>query len=91
MALGPTQGDEKTVSVQQRLSLEAPLSPCHLDRSVAKWRDLCVDAPSWKCFSCKSSTSRISTGHRRSEVEGPAVSQAAENSALYKATTLVEP
>ena len=24
---------------------------CHLDRSEAQWRDLCVDAPSWKCFS----------------------------------------
>jgi hypothetical protein len=23
---------------------------CHLDRSEAQWRDLCVDAPSWKCF-----------------------------------------
>ena len=24
---------------------------CHLDRSAAKWRDLCVDALSWECFS----------------------------------------
>ena len=32
------------------LSMEAPPSPCHLDRSAAQWRDLCVDAPSWKCF-----------------------------------------
>jgi hypothetical protein len=23
---------------------------CHLDRSAAQWRDLCVDAFSWKCF-----------------------------------------
>jgi hypothetical protein len=28
--------------------MEAPSSLCHLDRSVASWRDLCVDAPSWK-------------------------------------------
>ena len=26
-------------------------SLCHLDRSAAQWRDLSVDAPSWKCFS----------------------------------------
>jgi hypothetical protein len=25
--------------------------PCHLDRSAAERRDLCVDASSWKCFS----------------------------------------
>ena len=24
---------------------------CHLDRSEAQWRDLCVDALSWECFS----------------------------------------
>jgi hypothetical protein len=24
---------------------------CHLDRSEAQWRDLCVDTLSWKCFS----------------------------------------
>jgi hypothetical protein len=27
-----------------------PPQNCHLDRSAAQWRDLCVDAPSWKCF-----------------------------------------
>jgi hypothetical protein len=26
-------------------------SLCHLDRSEAQWRDLCVDTFSWKCFS----------------------------------------
>jgi hypothetical protein len=30
---------------------KSPLSPCHLDRSEAQWRDLCVDAHPWKCFS----------------------------------------
>ena len=28
---------------------------CHLDRSVAQWRDLCGDAPPWKCFSTEES------------------------------------
>jgi hypothetical protein len=27
-----------------------PSPLCHLDRSEAKWRDLCVDAFSWKMF-----------------------------------------
>ena len=26
---------------------------CHLDRSAAQWRDLCVDAMTWKCLSCR--------------------------------------
>jgi hypothetical protein len=33
------------------LSGSAPLPLCHLDRSEAQWRDLCVDALSWKYFS----------------------------------------
>ena len=28
---------------------------CHLDRSAAQRRDLCVDAPSWICFSTEES------------------------------------
>src|SRR5882724_10709097 len=28
---------------------------CHLDRSAAQRRDLCVDASSWKCFSTERS------------------------------------
>jgi hypothetical protein len=39
MGLWPTQGDENA-TVQQLLSLEAPRSPCHPDRSAAQWRDL---------------------------------------------------
>jgi hypothetical protein len=23
---------------------------CHLDRSAAQWRDLCVETPFWKCL-----------------------------------------
>jgi hypothetical protein len=30
---------------------ERPFPLCHLDRSAAQWRDFCVDAPSWECFS----------------------------------------
>jgi hypothetical protein len=30
------------------LNGSATLPLCHLDRSAAKWRDLCVDALSWK-------------------------------------------
>jgi len=33
------------------LPWERRLHLCHLDRSEAQWRDLCVDAPSWICFS----------------------------------------
>src|SRR5271167_4892391 len=33
-----------------RKSIHTEISPlCHLDRSAAQWRDLCVDALSWKC------------------------------------------
>jgi hypothetical protein len=35
---------------QQPPSLEAPPSPLSFDRSAAQWRDLCVDALSWKCL-----------------------------------------
>jgi hypothetical protein len=47
--LRPTQGDEKRLlfSGDCRWKHRPPL--CHLDRSAAQWRDLCVDAPSWKC------------------------------------------
>ena len=36
---------------QPKLSKGAYSPLCHLDRSEAQWRDLCVDALSWKCFS----------------------------------------
>jgi hypothetical protein len=49
MALRPNQGDEKRRSGNYSLWKRRP-PPCHLDRSAAQWRDLCVDAPSWKCF-----------------------------------------
>jgi hypothetical protein len=47
----PTQGDEKRLLPEAALPWERRPHLCHLDRSAAQWRDLCVDAPSWKCFS----------------------------------------
>src|SRR5580658_1423026 len=35
-------------------------SLCHLDRSAAQWRDLCVDALTWKCFSLRSGDHAVS-------------------------------
>jgi hypothetical protein len=55
MGLRPTQGDEKRVLSEATLSWKRRPHLCHLDRSVAKWRDLCVDAPSWRCFSTECS------------------------------------
>jgi hypothetical protein len=51
MGLRPTQGDEKRLLSEAALPWERRPHPCHLDRSAAQWRDLCVDAPSWECFS----------------------------------------
>jgi hypothetical protein len=51
MGLRPTQGDEKRLLSEAALPWERRPHPCHLDRSAAQWRDLCVDALSWKCFS----------------------------------------
>jgi hypothetical protein len=48
----PTQGDEKRLLFSNLLSLEAPPYPFVIPTgAVAQWRDLCVDALSWKCFS----------------------------------------
>jgi hypothetical protein len=51
MGLRPTQGDGKRLLFGNdcRWEHRPPLS--HLDRSAAQWRDLCVDALPWKCFS----------------------------------------
>jgi hypothetical protein len=49
MALRPIQGDEKLQSGNDSFWKRRP-PLCHLDRSVAEWRDLCVDASSWECF-----------------------------------------
>jgi hypothetical protein len=51
MGLRPTQGDEKRLLSEATLPWKRCPHLCHLDRSEAEWRDLCVDAPSWKCFS----------------------------------------
>jgi hypothetical protein len=58
MGLRSTQGDQKRLG-RQPLPIEPLPSPCHLDRSVAQWRDLCVDAPSWKCFSDRAKKSAV--------------------------------
>jgi hypothetical protein len=50
MGLRPTQGDEKRLLFEATLPWKRRLRLCHLDRSEAQWRDLCVDAPSWRCF-----------------------------------------
>ena len=49
--LRPTQGDEKRLLFSNDSLWEHCPPICHLDRSAAKWRDLCEDALSWKCFS----------------------------------------
>jgi hypothetical protein len=49
--LGPTKGDENTFCSATTLPWKHRPPLCHLDRSAAKWRDLCVDALSWECFS----------------------------------------
>jgi hypothetical protein len=51
MALQPTQGDENRSLSGNRPPWKGYPPLCHLDRSAAKWRGLCVDAPSWKCVS----------------------------------------
>jgi len=47
---------------------------CHLDRSEAQWRDLCVDAPSWKCFSTERTQISYLAALTRPRVERSAVS-----------------
>jgi hypothetical protein len=55
MGLRPTQGDEKRLLSEATLPWKRRPHLCHLDRSEAQWRDLCVDAPSWRCFSTERS------------------------------------
>ena len=50
MGLRPTQGDEKLLLFNNYSLWKHRPSLCHLDRSEAQWRDLCVDTLSWKCF-----------------------------------------
>jgi hypothetical protein len=51
MGLRPTQGDEKRLLSEATLPWKHRPHLCHLDLSEAQWKDFCVDAPSWKCFS----------------------------------------
>jgi hypothetical protein len=51
MGLWPTQVDKKRPLFSNFILWKRYSSLCHLDRSAAKWRDLCVDALSWECFS----------------------------------------
>jgi hypothetical protein len=51
MSLRPTQVDEKRLLSEAALPWKRRPRLCHLDRSEAQRRDLCVDAASWKCFS----------------------------------------
>jgi hypothetical protein len=44
-------GDEERSLSSHRFARKRYPALCHLDRSVAKRRDLCVDDHSWKCFS----------------------------------------
>ena len=49
-----TQGDEKPLHFSNHSLWKRHPPLCHLDRSEAQWRDLCVDALSWECFSTRS-------------------------------------
>src|ERR1700679_3941054 len=51
----PTQGDEKWVLFGNHTQWKHRPPVCHLDRSAAEWRDLCLNAFSWKCFSYRRS------------------------------------
>jgi hypothetical protein len=55
--MGPwaAQGDEKHFLSSNYHSRKRRPPLCHLDRSAAQWRDLCVDALSWECFSTERS------------------------------------
>jgi hypothetical protein len=55
MGLRPNQADEKRVLFSDYSSWRDHPPLCHRDRSAAQWRDLCVDALSWKCFSAERS------------------------------------
>jgi hypothetical protein len=63
MGLRPTQGDEKRLLFSNYSAWKHRPPPCHLDRSAAQWRDLCVDDLSWKrlTFSrvCKTRYARL--------------------------------
>jgi hypothetical protein len=54
-AIRPTQGSCTRLLLSNFSLWKRPSSLCHLDRSAAKWRDLCVDALSWECFSTERS------------------------------------
>jgi hypothetical protein len=56
MGLRPTQGDEKRLPFSNYCPSKHGPPLCHLDRSAAERRDLCVDALSWECFSTERST-----------------------------------
>src|SRR5271170_7059899 len=50
--------------------MRAPLSPLSSrpERSAAQWRDLCVDALSWKCFESETRVDTMAiTGSERAE------------------------
>jgi hypothetical protein len=51
MGLRPTKVLKNSFSPETAFHIKVALSFCHLDRSEAQWRDLCVDAPSWRRFS----------------------------------------
>jgi hypothetical protein len=55
LAFGPTQGDEKRLPFGSYSLWKHRPPLCHLDRSAAQWRDLCVNALSWKCLSTEES------------------------------------
>jgi hypothetical protein len=50
MGLWAHQGDKKRVPVSNYFTRKHRPTLCHLDRSEAQWRDLCVDTLSWECF-----------------------------------------
>jgi hypothetical protein len=50
MGLWPTRGDEKRLLLSNRCRWAHHPSLCHLDRSVAQWRDLRFSGPFLEMF-----------------------------------------
>ncbi len=50
MGLGPTQGDEKRLLFSNDFAWKLRPPLCHLDRSVAQWRDLRFSGPFLEMF-----------------------------------------
>jgi hypothetical protein len=77
MGLRTTQGDEKQLLSSNDSLWKRPPSPLSSrpkrtrKSGGAQWRDLCVGAPSWECFSCRVITeAKPGSGNLFSTVNG---------------------